>query len=83
MDVRVRLSADLIQHVGKTHLTMRLSDGATVADLMSRLRNQYPSLTDRLEMAVPFVAGRHASQTEPLADGQEVAFLLPIAGGGR
>lgn len=53
MDVRVRLSADLIQHVGKTHLTMRLPDDATVADLMSHLRNEYPSLTDRLEMAVP------------------------------
>ncbi len=83
MDIRVRLSADLIQHVGKTHLTMWLPDDATVADLMSHLRTEHPSLVDRLEMAVPFVAGRHVSQTEPLADGQEVAFLLPIAGGRR
>lgn len=81
MDVRVRLSADLVQHVGKTHLTMRLSDGATIADLMSHLHTRYPSLADRLEMAVPFVAGRHVSQTEPLADGQEIALLLPVAGG--
>ena len=83
MDVSVRLSADLIQRVGKARLAMQLPADATVADLMSQLRTEYPSLTDRLEVAVPFVAGRHVSQTEPLADGQEVALLLPIAGGRR
>lgn len=53
MEICVRLSSDLVQHVGKTRLSMQLSDDATVADLMSHLRTEHPSLTDRLEMAVP------------------------------
>ena len=81
MDVHVRLSAGLAQHLGRARLTVWLPDDATVADLMAHLRTEYPSLASRLNTAVPIVAGRHVSQTEPLVDGQEVALLVPIAGG--
>ncbi len=81
MDVRVRLSAGLAQQLGTTRLTVQLNNDATVADLLTYLRTLHPSLANRLETAVPVVAGRHVPQTEPLTDGQEVALLVPIAGG--
>lgn len=81
MQIQTRLSGELAQQVGMARLSVTLPDGATVADLLDWLRQQYPTTTARLETAVPIIAGRHVSPTEPLADGQEVALLLPIAGG--
>ncbi len=81
MDVHVRFSMGLAQYVGTARLTVRLPGEATVADLMEQLCIEHPSLAHRLDAAVPVVAGRHVSRAEPLADGQEVAFLVPIAGG--
>ena len=45
------------------------------------LRREYSEAAPLLDTAVPIIAGRHVTQSEPLVDGQEVAFLLPIAGG--
>ncbi len=81
MNVHVRLSPGLAKEVGTARLTIRLADGATVADLLAQLRTEYPSLTNGLETAMPFIAGRHALQTEQLSAGQEIALLTPIAGG--
>lgn len=81
MNVHVRLSAGLAQAAGRSHLAVTLHDDATVADLIEYLRSEYPSLTSRLDMAVPVVAGQHTSHTDPLVAGEEVAFLVPIAGG--
>jgi hypothetical protein len=52
-----------------------------VNDLTILLRREHPELIPRLDTAVPIIAGRHVTQFEPLSDRQEVAFLLPIAGG--
>lgn len=81
MTVHVRLSAGLAQHAGTSRLTVQLANDATVADLMTHLRTEHAALASRLELAIPFVGGRHVSQTASLAEGQEVAFLLPAAGG--
>lgn len=81
MNVQVRLSVGLSRETGATRLTVTLSEGATIADLLDYLRATYPVLGPKLEAAVPTVAGRHVSPTAPLAAGQEVAFLLPVAGG--
>jgi molybdopterin converting factor small subunit len=81
MQVNVRLSGELATLVGRPRLAVVLASGATVGDLVNLLREQYPQATLRLENAVPIVAGQHVSRTEALESGQEVAFLLPIAGG--
>lgn len=81
MHIQTRFSGDLAKQVGTARLAVTLPAGATVAELVARLQQQYPAATDRLETAVPIIAGRHVSPSEILADGQEVALLLPIAGG--
>jgi molybdopterin converting factor small subunit len=58
-----------------------LAEGATVGDLTDLLCREYLPSSPLLNTAVPIIAGRHVTQSEPLAEGQEVAFLLPIAGG--
>ncbi|MFN2163701.1 MAG: MoaD/ThiS family protein [Candidatus Promineifilaceae bacterium] len=81
MKVRVRLSGELAAQIGRPRLTLTLADGATVANLADWLHREYPASTPLLNTAVPIISGRHVTPSEPLADNQEVAFLLPIAGG--
>ncbi len=83
MNVRVRLGAGLTQLVGNSRLDVTLADDATVADLLLHLRAQYPALEQKLDPAIPMISGRHAAHTESLSAGQEVALLLPVAGGFR
>ena len=81
MNIRVRLSAGLAPVAGNSRLAVNLAEGATVADLVHQLRAEYPDLAQKLDTAIPMVSGKHASPSEQLTAGQEVALLLPVAGG--
>lgn len=81
VNVNVRLSSGLAQVTGNARLTLSLPDGATIADLLDVLSQQYPLLTDRLNVALPVIAGQHVTQAKLLTAGEEVALLLPVAGG--
>lgn len=81
MQVKVRLSGELANLVGRPRLVVKLASGKTVGDLLDELRAQHPEAAVRLASAVPIVAGQHVTETFPLENGQEVALLLPIAGG--
>ncbi|MGB0385958.1 MAG: MoaD/ThiS family protein [Ardenticatenaceae bacterium] len=81
MTINVRLSVGLARLVGNPHLWVTLAEGATVADLFDHLRTEHPTLQKKLEIAVPVVSGRHATHSQALANGQQVAILIPIAGG--
>ena len=83
MTINVRLSGELAQKVGVARLTITVSDGSTVADLRELLQAQHPAAAPQLALAVPVIAGQHVNWTVSLSSDQEVAFLLPIAGGSR
>ena len=81
MQIHTRLSGELVSSIGKPRLTLILPDRATVGDLLETLCQEYPDSASRLQATVPIILGRHVTPSERLTDGQEVAFLLPIAGG--
>ena len=81
MLVHVRINGALAQEIGTTRLQASLEDGMTVSDLLAWLCQQYPQSATKLNQAVPIVAGQHLPQTTVLVAGQEVALLLPVAGG--
>jgi molybdopterin synthase sulfur carrier subunit len=60
---------------------LELDDGATVADLLARLGEREPDLAPALRSALPVIGGAHVESRRPLEDRQEVALLLPVAGG--
>jgi molybdopterin converting factor subunit 1 len=67
--------------LGTSALAVELRDGATVADLVEELRGRgapYDALP--VEPAVA-VNRTYALLREPLASGDEVAFIPPVAGG--
>ena len=81
MRIHTRFSGELASAIGKHRYTLSLPYNATVSDLLNLLCQEYPESTSKLQATVQIISGRHVSLTETLTDGQEVAFLLPIAGG--
>ncbi len=81
MHVQVRLGTGLATAAGTSRLQVELPPGATVEALMERLRELEPTIAPGLDSALPLVRGTHADQGEQLAEGDEVALLMPVAGG--
>ena len=81
MHVVVRLGSGLATAAGTRRLRVELPRGSTVDTLFERLSETEPAIATALDSALPVLRGTHASGGEPLADGDEVALLIPVAGG--
>jgi sulfur-carrier protein len=79
--VQVRLGSGLATAAGARRLRVELPRGATVDALLVRLGELEPAIAPALGSALPVVRGTQASSVQPLADGDEVALLTPVAGG--
>jgi molybdopterin converting factor small subunit len=77
----VRLGSGLATAAGTRRLRVEVPQEATVDTLIERLRDTQPSLAPALDSALPVLRGTHAGGAEPLAEGDEVALLIPVAGG--
>jgi molybdopterin converting factor small subunit len=81
VQVRVRMGSGLSRLAAAPRLTLDLPEGATVADVYARLGAAEPDLAPALRSALPVVAGEHVPRDRALTHRQEVALLLPVAGG--
>ena len=79
--VHVRLGAGLATEAGTRRLSVALPNGATVETLLDRLAELEPGIAAGLGAALPVVRGTHAGREQALSDGDEVALLIPVAGG--
>ena len=67
--------------LGAAELDVELAEGATVRDLVDQLRSRgapFDALPEEPTVAVNRV---YAALSAPLAPGDEVAFIPPVAGG--
>lgn len=82
MTVRVRLFALLRERAGSDSVEIELSEGATVADALTKL-SSHPSLAEPLErLPVRMAVNRsYASPETRLGPGDELALVPPISGG--
>jgi molybdopterin converting factor small subunit len=81
MRVRVRLGAGLSRLAEAPLLSMDLAEGASVDDLLAALGADQPSLEPALPSVLPVLAGEHVEREQRLQAGDEVALLIPVAGG--
>jgi molybdopterin synthase catalytic subunit/molybdopterin synthase sulfur carrier subunit len=79
--VLVRLGSGLASTAGTRRLRVELPRESTVDTLLSRVGEMEPALAPALDSALPVLRGTHARGGEPLSDGDEVALLIPMAGG--
>ena len=81
MHVLVKLFGSVRESAGVKELAVELPEGARLADLRERLARDHPvfhRLGERLAAAVNFEVSPPETR---LAEGDEVAFLPPVAGG--
>ena len=81
MIVRIRLGSSLARLAPAPVLGVELPDGATVEDLYDDLARRTPELAPALASALPLFEGEHVERGRALAHGQEIALLIPAAGG--
>jgi molybdopterin synthase catalytic subunit len=81
MNVVVKLFGAVREAVGAKELSVRVPEGCPVADLRAQLAQNHPifeKFGDRLAVSINFEV---ASLDAVLHEGDEVAFLPPVAGG--
>ncbi|HET7451724.1 MAG TPA: molybdopterin converting factor subunit 1 [Thermoanaerobaculia bacterium] len=81
MRVRLLYFASFRDAVGVDEETRQVDEGTTVAALWESLRVGVPHFARYASMPAAAVNCEYVPAGRPLADGDEVAFLPPIAGG--
>jgi molybdopterin converting factor small subunit len=81
MEVRIRLGAGIARLASTPLMAVELPEGATIEALFERLGDDHPDLAPALPSALPVIGGRHAERSQALTHGDEVALLIPVAGG--
>jgi MoaE-MoaD fusion protein len=82
MQVSILLFATLKDIAGKQRLSVALpGENATVADVRGALVAQYPRIEANLKAAIAAVNQEFAQASDPVKNGDEVAFFPPVSGG--
>jgi molybdopterin synthase catalytic subunit len=81
MHVQARFFAAHRERIGTSNLAVELPDGATVGELVERIAQQFPELRPLLGASRFAVNREYAPSTSVLQNGDEVAFVPPVAGG--
>jgi molybdopterin converting factor subunit 1 len=81
MRVTVLLFAGLRDVAGVAELSETLPDGVTLRDAWQALVGRHPALEPYGAVVSCARNAEYARMDEPLADGDEIAFLPPVSGG--
>ncbi|HET7711679.1 MAG TPA: molybdopterin converting factor subunit 1 [Thermoanaerobaculia bacterium] len=81
MRVRLLYFAVLRDICGKDGEELALSDGTAPRDVWRLLRDRHPELAAYHQPPLTAVNQAYASADEPLREGDELAFIPPVAGG--
>ncbi len=81
MTVKVLYFASFRERVGRDEEARQLPDGCRVAELWRRLASEVPYFAAFPEPPPAAVNLEYASGDRELREGDEVAFLPPVAGG--
>ena len=81
MKVRLLFFAVLRDIAGTDQRELALSEGTTAQDVWQSLRSQYAKLTDYTQPPMIAVNESYAAPETVLRDGDELAFIPPVAGG--
>ena len=77
----VRLFALYRERAGASLVTVDLPDGASVGDLTSAVREDYPRLAPPEVRIVVAVNAEYADDDQLLQPGDEVCLIPPVSGG--
>ena len=81
MRVHVKLFAILRERAGASEVVLHLRPGATIADGIETLGEQFPDLRTFLPRVAYAVNQAYAKPDTALNDGDELALIPPVSGG--
>lgn len=83
LEMRVRLLyfAVLREITGKSEAEVEIAEGARASDLWQALRNQHGELSAYTRPPMTAINESYATPETLLREGDEVAFIPPVAGG--
>lgn len=81
MHVRVKLFAMLREKADAAALMLDLPDGASAADAVAALCEQFPALRAQAERSACAVRLTYVPRETRLHDGDELALIPPVSGG--
>lgn len=81
MRITVRLFAMQRELLGWKQAPLDLGEGATIADAWDALVARHPTLSPSADSVRFARNGRYADRADPLAEGDELALIPPVAGG--
>ena len=81
MKVRLLFFAVLRDIAGSDERELSLEDGATAAEVWQTLRRTYAKLADYTQPPMVAINEAYATPDSVLRDGDELAFIPPVAGG--
>jgi molybdopterin converting factor subunit 1 len=81
MKIRLLFFAVLRDIAGRSEDVLELPDGTRASDVWQRLRDEHAALRDYIQPPMIAVNESYASADQPLHDGDELAFIPPVAGG--
>ena len=67
--------------IGKSEADVMIPEGSRAADVWQRLRDEHAALRDYIQPPMIAVNESYVSVGELLHDGDELAFIPPVAGG--
>jgi molybdopterin converting factor small subunit len=79
--IRLKFFARYAELVGREDVEFPLLAPTTVAEIVRRVRAAVPGAAQLPERPLTAVNLRHVRHDAPVQDGDEVAFLPPLAGG--
>lgn len=82
MRIRIKYFSALRDATGKALEELEVREGFTIADLQEWLFSTYPKAAFFRDDVMFLVNGRVATETYALRDGDEVAIMPPVSGGG-
>ncbi|MDE2997809.1 MAG: molybdopterin converting factor subunit 1 [Gemmatimonadota bacterium] len=82
MEVKVLFFASCRDLVGTPEASISLPDRARVTDLLARLAEEHPRLREMEASLMVSVNQAYVDRSRRLGDGDEVAFIPPVSGGG-
>lgn len=81
MKVRLLLFAVLRDITGKSEAELSLPEGTRAADVWQTMRREYASLAGYEQPPLIAINETYARADTALRDGDELAFIPPVAGG--
>ncbi|HVS30129.1 MAG TPA: MoaD/ThiS family protein [Thermoanaerobaculia bacterium] len=81
MKVRLLFFAVLRDIAGKSEAELSLAEGTRAADVWQSMRRDYLALRDYTQPPLIAINEEYASPETALRDGDELAFIPPVAGG--